>query len=62
MNSIPEKDWKKLRKLKDEKLNKACGDIRQKIEAEINGSEKDNHKVYLRVWEILRTEDKKIYC
>lgn len=60
MSSVPEKDWKRLKKLKDEKLNKACSNILQKIESEIKGEEKNSHEVYLKVWKLIEREDKKI--
>jgi hypothetical protein len=57
---IPEKDWKKLRSLKDSTLNIACDRIFEKIKnlSESRGSE--NHKYYLKLWKLIRDEDKEI--
>lgn len=60
MNAIAEKDWKLLRKMKDEKLNTACEMILTKINTEIANKGDENHKAYLNVWEIVDSEDKKI--
>jgi hypothetical protein len=37
--TISERDWKLLRSMKQEKLNKACGEILSKVEAEIKRKE-----------------------
>ena len=60
MNSIAEKDWKLLRSMKEEKLNRACGEILQKLGKEIEYEENGEHKSYLKIWEILNAEDIKI--
>ena len=60
MNSIAEKDWKLLRSMKEEKLNLACGEILQKVSKEMEFEENEEHKSYLKVWEILNSEDRKI--
>jgi len=60
MNTIAEKDWKLLRKMKDEKLNIACETILAKINTVINNKGIENYKAYLNVCEIVDAEDKKI--
>ena len=60
MNSIVEKDWKLLRSMKEEKLNRACEGILQKVSKEIEFEKNEGHKSYLKVWKILNSEDRKI--
>jgi len=60
MKPIAEKDWKLLRAMKDEKLNQACGEILRKIESEITGNENENHKSYLKVWDLVNSSDREI--
>lgn len=60
MSSIPEKDWKLLRAMKDEKLNQACGGILERIEAELKNKGKENHKAYLEVWEVVNSSNREI--
>ena len=60
MNNIPEKDWKLLRSIKDEKLNLACKNIINKINEEIENGGVNYHKSYLNIWEIVNNDDKEI--
>ncbi len=60
MNAIAEKDWKLLRKMKDEKLNAACEMILTIIHTEITNKGNENHKAYLNVWKIVDSEDRNI--
>ena len=57
---IPEKDWKKLRSLKDSALNIACERIFEKIKKLIVSRGAENHKYYLKLWKLMRGEDKEI--
>jgi len=57
---IPERDWKKLRSLKDAALNVACERILLKIGTIIEERGANCHKYYLKLWEIIRSEDKEI--
>jgi hypothetical protein len=57
MSGIPEQDWKRLRALKDKKLNEICADILSEINHEIKNKEDQNHKAYLKVWEIVDKRD-----
>jgi hypothetical protein len=60
MSEILEKDWKKIRAIKDEKLNAVCADILGEINQEIKNKEENNHKAYLNIWDIVNTRDKDI--
>jgi hypothetical protein len=60
MRSIAEKDWKLLRAMQDEKLDTACEKILAKINNTITNKENENHKAYLKVWKIVKSEDRKI--
>ena len=60
MNNIIEKDWKQLRKLKDEKLQIACEEIFSKINSIIEKNSQDSHKAYLKLWKVMKEEDRKI--
>mgnify|MGYP006305104307 FL=1 len=56
--SIPERDWKKFRSIKDKLLDTACDRILAKTKTLI---EKGNgHKTYLQLWDMIQKEDKKI--
>ncbi|MBC2744655.1 MAG: hypothetical protein HGJ93_16905 [Desulfosarcina sp.] len=57
---IPEKDWKKLRALKEDALNVACERIFHKIDAVIEARGTENHKTYLRLWKVMKEEDDEI--
>ena len=59
-DNIPEKDWKKLRSLKNSALNIACERIFEKIKKLIESRGSENHKYYLKLWKVLREEDKEI--
>ena len=60
MTGIPEQDWKRVKALKDKILNAICADILDEINQEIKNKEDNNHKAYLKVWEIVNTRDKDI--
>ncbi|MGB5763563.1 MAG: hypothetical protein WBM58_13555 [Sedimenticolaceae bacterium] len=60
MSGIKEKDWRTIRAVKNEKLNAVCADILNEINQEISNKEEQNHKAYLKVWEIVNTRDKDV--
>ena len=60
MKPIAERDWKRLRKLKPELLEQACGDILQSVKALIETPGKGRHEAYLELWRLLDEEDKRI--
>lgn len=55
---FPEKDWKKLRSLKDHALEEVCNQIIEKLKMLIEAREGGNHKTYLQLWETIQAEDK----
>ncbi|MBM9511013.1 hypothetical protein [Desulfogranum marinum] len=55
---FPERDWKKLRSLKDSALEKLSNRIIEKLNSLIESREGGSHKTYLRLWETMRAEDK----
>ena len=55
-----ERDWKKLRSTKDEKLNIACAKIFKKVEKLLKNDRKTRHERYLALWKIMRREDREI--
>lgn len=57
---IPEKDWKKLRSLKDTAINIACERIFQKINKLIDSRGAESHKYYMKLWKVMEEEDKEI--
>jgi len=57
---IPERDWKKLRSLKDAALNIACERTFQKIEKLTDSRGAESYKYYLKLWKVMEEEDKEI--
>jgi len=57
---LPEADWKKIRGLKPAALQTACNEVFEKLSAVMESRGADSHKAYLRLWKILKQEDKKI--
>ncbi len=60
MPGIPEKDWKRIRAIKDQKLNDICAVILNEINLEITNKKDQNHETYLKVWNIVNERDKDI--
>lgn len=60
MVTIPERDWKRIRDLKDELLNVACEQIFQRIEKVSAGRAGQQHKTYLELYKLIEKEDEKI--
>ncbi|MBN2031084.1 hypothetical protein JW824_12700 [bacterium] len=60
MRDILEKDWKKLRAMKEELLQVACGRILDKVTKLLENREQGNHQTYLMLWKLMKKEDKKI--
>ena len=60
MRHIPESDWKKLRKIKDEMLNTSCKNIFKKIEGISKNIDGREHNAYLELWKLLNKEDEDI--
>ncbi len=57
MRQFPEKDWKKIRKLKDQLLHKFCDSALDKLKPIIENREQGSHKAYLDLWNVLNKED-----
>jgi cysteinyl-tRNA synthetase len=57
---FPERDWKKLRSLKDSALEEVSNRIIEKLKTLIESREGGSHKTYLRLWETIHAEDKVI--
>ncbi len=60
MHPIPEKDWKRLRAKKEEKLDQVCEIIINNIKAAMPDQEHGHHKAYLDIWNIIHSGDAKI--
>lgn len=60
MKSVPERDWKKLRAMKDDMLNIACERIFEKIDKMMEERKRKDHETYLKLWELLKKEDREI--
>ena len=60
MPDIKEKDWKNVRSLRDDVLDRACQRILLKVSEIIDDEDKSAHERYLELWKTLKTEDKDI--
>ncbi len=60
MITIPERDWKIIRDLKQELLNVACEQIFQRIEKLSADRSGLQHKTYLELYKLIQKEDDKI--
>jgi hypothetical protein len=59
-HNIPEKDWKKVRVLKETAINIACERVFHKINTLIESRGAESHKYYLKLWKVIKAEDKEI--
>jgi len=57
MNDIPERDWKIIRSMKDQKLTIACNRILEKATTIIKDDTKGSRTRYMELWKVLRNED-----
>lgn len=60
MVTIPERDWKIIRDLKQELLNVACEQIFQRVEKLSASREGQQHQSYLELYKLIQKEDDKI--
>lgn len=60
IREISESDWKTLRQVRTEALERFCKQILLEIERIHSGSAKSFHQKYLDVWQVLRQRDKEI--
>lgn len=58
LDKIPESDWKRFRKLKDDLLNRLCSRINSRVEGILNGSSLSDYERYLKVFDEIRRSDK----
>ena len=57
MRDFPEKDWKIIRKLKDELLERFCNRVLKEISENIENGGNSSHQTYLSLWKIMKRED-----
>jgi hypothetical protein len=60
MRTIPEKDWKQMRSIKERVLDDACARILICIENILQKRDGRNHEAYLELWDLIEKEDAKI--
>lgn len=58
MHSVPERDWKKLKALKEKKMSAACERIFKNVQSIIDGRTGRTHEAYLELWNFLDNEDR----
>jgi len=58
MKDLPEKDWKRLIKLKDSLIQRFCDEVLMKVKPITENNGNDSYKAYQDLWEVLeKTED-----
>lgn len=57
MSTVPEKDWKTLRKLKDELLATACDGVFLKVVDLSKSRTGREHEAYLELWDLIQKEN-----
>jgi len=57
---IPERDWKKLKSIKDQALETACERILERVQSLIKSRDDGSHKTYLKLWRLMEDEDEQI--
>ncbi|HVN70633.1 MAG TPA: hypothetical protein VMU10_01315 [Desulfomonilia bacterium] len=57
---FPESDWEKLRAWQGDLLEISCGRILEKITVLIAERKGGNHDCYLKLWDLMRHEDKEL--
>lgn len=60
MMNITESDWKKFRRLKEEKLNAYCDSVLASVETIFHQGTVTPHQTYLAVWKQLTKSDEKL--
>ncbi len=60
MQKIPERDWKRMRKMEKELLNMACERILLKVDKILKERKGKEHEAYLELFRLLDEEDKDI--
>jgi len=57
MRGIAEKDWRRLRAKRDDKLNRACENILSRVKAAFPEQPSGNHAAYLAIWDLIHEGD-----
>lgn len=57
---FPERDWKLLRRIKDEILAEACEQVFLSVEEIADNRISREHKAYLELWDLIKEKDRKI--
>ncbi len=60
MRTIPERDWKQMRSMKDRVLKDACAGILADVESIVQKRDGRNHEAYLALWGLLKRRDAEI--
>lgn len=60
MRKIPERDWKQIRKIKDNVLAAVCEEIFKKVDKLSKKRNGREHEAYLELWKTIKKEDRKI--
>jgi hypothetical protein len=60
MREIKESDWKILRQLKSEALERFCKRVLSEIESINSDSTKSSHQKYLAIYELMQRRDKEL--
>jgi len=60
MKHIPEKDWKRLRSMKQEKLAILCGQILDEMTEIAQKRDEGEHQAFLNLWEAINERNAKI--
>jgi hypothetical protein len=57
-SSIPERDWKYLRKIQPDMLDTLCQQINQRTERILKSPDKSDHEKYLAVYDHIKKSDR----
>jgi len=60
VNDIPERDWKRMRALKEPALNRECERVLNRVGRIAQGSPETAHERYLKLWQLMKREDRTI--
>ena len=60
MSTVPENDWKTLRKLKEELLATACENVFRKVDKLSKSRSGSEHETHLKIWDLVKNENSAI--
>lgn len=60
MERIPERDWQKLKAMKDRVLDAACRRVLEQAQQTLNHREGRNHEAYLELYKLMNDGDQQI--